>query len=133
MRKANNMKVLVCGGRWYGWTVDFNTKKVIRNIEEYDKFNDTMNELLSQDLRLISGHASGADSLAEEWAFRHSIPIYVFPARWTGTDKLAGFKRNQQMLDEGKPDVVLAFPGGKGTADMITRARKANIEVIEVE
>ena len=36
------------------------------------------------------------------------------------------------MLDEGKPDLVIAFPGGKGTADMARRAREAGIEVIEV-
>ena len=35
------------------------------------------------------------------------------------------------MLVEGKPDVGLAFPGGKGTADMTERLRKAKIKVIE--
>jgi hypothetical protein len=36
------------------------------------------------------------------------------------------------MIDEGKPDLVVAFPGGRGTADMVKRAKKANVEVIEV-
>jgi ABC-type sugar transport system substrate-binding protein len=36
------------------------------------------------------------------------------------------------MLDEGKPDIVVAFPGGTGTADMVRRARKAGVVVIEV-
>src|SRR5262249_62369122 len=38
-----------------------------------------------------------------------------------------GSKRNQQMLEEGKPDLVLAFPGGRGTADMVRRAQEAGI------
>jgi predicted Rossmann-fold nucleotide-binding protein len=33
---------------------------------------------------------------------------------------------------EWKPDLVVAFPGGSGTADMVSRARGAGIEVIEV-
>jgi hypothetical protein len=36
------------------------------------------------------------------------------------------------MLDEGKPDLVVAFPGGGGTKDMITRALGAGVSVHEV-
>ncbi len=36
------------------------------------------------------------------------------------------------MIDEGKPDLVIAFPGRRGTADMKARALKAGIAVIEV-
>jgi UDP-N-acetylmuramoylalanine-D-glutamate ligase len=36
------------------------------------------------------------------------------------------------MLAEGKPDLVVAAPGGRGTADMVRRARDAGIEVVEV-
>ena len=35
------------------------------------------------------------------------------------------------MLDERRPDLVVAFPGGRGTADMVGRARSAGIEVID--
>lgn len=37
------------------------------------------------------------------------------------------------MLDEGKPDLVIAFKGKAGTADMISKAKKANVEVIQFE
>ena len=37
------------------------------------------------------------------------------------------------MIDEGKPDVVIFFPGGSGTADMIAKADKAGIEIIDGE
>jgi len=36
------------------------------------------------------------------------------------------------MLDEGRPTLVVEFPGGRGTADLIRRARSAGVEVIEV-
>jgi len=41
----------------------------------------------------------------------------------------AGGDRNQQIIDDGKLDGVVAFPGGTGTADMIRRAKKAGLEV----
>jgi hypothetical protein len=47
--------------------------------------------------------------------------------------KGAGPRRNKQMIEEGNPDLVIAFPGGRGTADMINRARAAGVRVIEVQ
>jgi hypothetical protein len=52
----------------------------------------------------------------------------------TATDQnsQAGPLRNQRMLDEGKPDLVVAFPGGGGTKDLVRRAVKAGVSVHEV-
>ena len=55
-----------------------------------------------------------------------------YPAPWKRFGPSAGGIRNQQMLDEGKPDLVVAFPGGKGTADMVRRAENAGVKVIKV-
>lgn len=52
----------------------------------------------------------------------------VFPRSATN-GKAAGPIRNQRMLDEGKPDLVVAFPGGRGTADMVRRAKAAGVPV----
>lgn len=81
---------------------------------------------------IISGMARGADSLAAEWATKFGFPLQKFPADWKKYGKAAGSIRNQQMLDEGKPDLVIAFPGGTGTRDMIKKANKAGVRVIEV-
>lgn len=54
-------------------------------------------------------------------------------ADWDGLGRKAGPIRNQRMLDEGKPDLVVAFPGDKGTADMVRRARTASLEVLEIQ
>jgi hypothetical protein len=37
------------------------------------------------------------------------------------------------MLDVGKPDLVIAFPGGNGTAHMVGIAKAAGITVIKVK
>lgn len=52
--------------------------------------------------------------------------------------RLQGPMRNQRMLDEARPQVVIAFPGGSGTADMVDKVRAAirggmKIELIEVQ
>jgi hypothetical protein len=110
------MKLLVCGGRDY---LDF---KRIR--EEVQKINpDT----------LVHGNADGADKIAGIVAENLGIKCEVYPANWKKFGPAAGPIRNQQMLDDAKPDLILAFPGGKGTADMIKRAERAGIKVIKVE
>ena len=56
--------------------------------------------------------------------------VEEYPADWKKYGKSAGPLRNQRMIDEGKPDLVVAFPGGVGTADMISRAKAYNISVL---
>lgn len=108
--------VLICGGRRFS------------NRQMLKEYMDAFPHLVTQ---IITGGAPGADSLAEWWAEKKHIPVRKFRADWESHGKKAGPLRNQQMLDEGKPDYVVAFPGGLGTADMIRRARKADIEIFE--
>jgi len=70
--------------------------------------------------------------MANAWAVDHNLAIRSFPADWEKDGLAAGPMRNQRMLDEGKPDLVIAFPGGRGTADMVQRAKAAHVRVIEI-
>jgi hypothetical protein len=109
------MRVLVCGSR--DWSDKDAIKKELESIK-----NITV---------LIHGACRGADVLAGEAAKELNIPIKEFIANWNMYGLSAGPKRNQQMLDEGKPDYVLAFhdniASSKGTKDMISRAIKSGI------
>ena len=53
------------------------------------------------------------------------------PADWKRYGRGAGPARNQAMLVEFNPQLLVAFPGGKGTADMVRRAQKAGVRVEE--
>lgn len=117
------MRILVCGGRNYS-----NYELVSRTLKEYGR---SINGF--RDLVIVHGGASGADDLADEWAATNHVPVLVFKADWTSFGKSAGPIRNQKMMQTAKPDLVLAFPGGRGTADMTTRAKAAGIEVIEIK
>ena len=118
------MRVLVCGGR------DFNDYNLLSSylVELFVK-----SLLVPEDVTIISGHARGADKLGERFANANECKLLIFPADWDKFGKSAGFIRNQRMIDEGKPDLVVALPGGRGTQDMIKRAKKHGIKVIEVK
>jgi len=113
------MRVLVCGGR------DFMNHRLL---------NSTLDRLHAERnfTWLINGAAQGADRLALRWAIGKKLKINSFCPDWKSLGKAAGPIRNQQMVDIGKPDLVVAFPGGKGTADMIARARKAGVKILEI-
>lgn len=81
---------------------------------------------------VIHGDATGADELSKEWAILNGIDQTPYPAEWHIHGKYeAGFIRNQEMIDKGKLDGLISFPGHNGTADMVTRATKAGIEIWE--
>lgn len=88
--------------------------------------------LIPRPTTIICGGATGADQLAADWAAYRQVPKVVVRADWEKHGKAAGPIRNQTMLEEWSPSLVLAFPGGRGTADMIRRAKKADVRVIEV-
>lgn len=113
------MRVLVCGGRDY------------RDRGQFFDFMDALNAERGVKV-IIHGCSSGADHEAEVWAGTRRVGLHRFPAQWDKHGKAAGPIRNQAMLDKGRPDLVVAFPGGRGTADMVRRAREAGVKVIEV-
>ena len=113
-----NMRVLVCGSRQW---------------KDY-AFIERRMKALPPGSVIIEGESRGADKTARRIAEHLGFEVKPFPANWKKYGDSAGKIRNQQMLDEGKPDLVLAFPlsNSIGTKDMIARAKKAGIKVEEV-
>jgi hypothetical protein len=81
---------------------------------------------------LIHGNAPGADRLAKSWAVSRRVKHLPFAADWHTHGDLAGPIRNRRMLVEGMSDRVLAFPGGRGTRNMVFQAKRARVPVEEV-
>lgn len=82
---------------------------------------------------VIEGGADGYDTVARLWAQGYGIPVETYKADWYTHGRAAGPIRNGEMLRDGKPDLGLAFPGGRGTANMMAQARNAGLEVVEIE
>lgn len=113
------MRVLVCGGRDY---------------QDWRHIHAVMDDIHAKSpvTLIIEGGALGTDRQAMFWADKRGIANSTYAADWRAHGKAADPKLNQRMLDEGKPDLVVAFPGGRGTADMVRRARAAGVEVMEI-
>ena len=110
-------KVLICGTRtWDDWTL----------IREFI-------DSLPDDTVIVHGAAHGADTIAGVCAMQRGLEVRAHPAKWALFGKRAGRLRNQEMLDEEHPDLVVAFTHNiatsKGTRDMVRRARDAGIPV----
>jgi hypothetical protein len=120
------MKFLVCGGREYGDDVFlFTYLDEVRKRLETDKVKLT---------HVIHGDARGADRLAQAWAVTRAVQPVRVPALWEMLGPKAGAFRNANMLallDQN--DFVIAFPGGAGTAHMVSIAMRAKVTVIQVE
>lgn len=130
-------RVLVCGGRNY-----FDAARLWQVLDHY-------NTEAGGFTCLIHGAAAGADSLAAEWATARGVPTLPFLAAWddlitqpvvtryrrdgTPYNVLAGGIRNTRMLREGQPTLVIAFPGGSGTADMVRKSRLTKVPVMEMQ
>lgn len=112
------MKLLVCGGR------DYSHKDHIWNVLSvvHGRTPITM---------IAHGGASGADSEAGRWAIANHVRQQIFRANWKAEGRAAGPKRNQRMLEQFRPDAVIAFPGGRGTADMVRRAKAEGVKVVQ--
>lgn len=144
------MRILVCGGRDFGdlQTVKRGTLVWRHRSDEYKFIVATLDRQASEtakrtvsssgnwmtpEIEVIAGAARGADTVAADWARDNKLKLLEFPADWKKHGKSAGYVRNKQMLDEGKPDIVIAFPGGHGTKNMKNLARIAGVPVIEVK
>ena len=109
------MRVIVCGGRDY---------------EDRARVFAALDSLHAKRpiTTIVHGDARGADSLAKDWALERGIDQEAHPADWRKLGEVAGPLRNDRMASLGA-DGCVAFPGGRGTADMVRRAEANGIKV----
>lgn len=112
-------KVLVCGGR------DYSDRETLFSVLDIAHAANPI-------IEIMHGCAAGADALANDWACARSVRVRKFPADWDTHGKAAGPIRNREMLDRGKPHMVIAFPGGAGTRNMVEQSAGANVPTIAV-
>ncbi|MFN4922630.1 DUF2493 domain-containing protein [Bradyrhizobium sp.] len=113
------MRILVCGGR---------------HFEDAEKVHRELVRLHWQRriTVLIHGSMTGAGIAAEEWARRNDVAVVRYPPNWELYGKKAEGRRNDFMLEDSRPALVLAFPGGRHTAALIQRATNAQIPVLAI-
>lgn len=108
------MKVLVTGGR------NFKNRHLVNGV--LDLLDPTI---------VVCGGCSGADDLAVAWCKTRGRIAHVHFADWKRYGRAAGPTRNIRMIVTDEPDVVLAFPGGKGTRHMVMEAHAGGFPIIK--
>jgi hypothetical protein len=112
----NTFKVIVAGGR---------------DFFDYDLMKRKLDVILSKkdNVVIVSGTATGADSLGERYAREHNLLISYFPALWNIYGSKAGFYRNEEMANYA--EACICFWDGKssGTKDMIRLAEEYNLKL----
>lgn len=110
--------VVITGGR------DFNDRGLLYSV---------LDELHAiEPITVIrNGGMTGADALSSRWAYDRMVDTQCFGAQWRKYGKSAGPRRNIDMLNLAT-DLVVAFPGGRGTAHTVAAARGRHIPVREV-
>lgn len=112
-------KVIVTGGRHY--------RDEARVFAVLDRVNPDV---------VIQGECpdGGADLLAKKWCRARGKPCIGMEAMWAALGRAAGPIRNGWMLEFNAPvSGVVAFPGGRGTADMVRQAAEAGIIIYRAE
>jgi hypothetical protein len=145
--------ILVCGGRDFGNVASAKTDKERLQAIEQVKFVWAELDRLDSEERIegvVHGAAKGADRAAARWASVRFRRVFSHPAEWHDLahpeaivkedrwgrkyNANAGPARNTVMLDL-HPDIelVVAFPGGTGTADMVKKAKGRELDVVEYD
>lgn len=110
-------RILICGSREWN-----NFEKIKSILHKYKSARETV---------IIHGDCKGADKISGYLAKQLNMTVEVYPADWKQYGYSAGPIRNQQMLDEGKPDICYAFhediENSRGTKNMISKCKIANV------
>jgi len=115
-------RLIIAGGRTYHKDRDYhfteNEIEQLKHICEYMGITE-----------IVSGGATGADKCGENFAKECNIPLKVFEADWDTLGRKAGPIRNGEMAEYA--DALCVFPGNKGTKDMLSKAKKNNLRIVQ--
>lgn len=103
------MKLAVCGGR---------------DEHMYQARIDALMEILTKEdvTEVVTGGCAGIDLDAEAVAKKWMLATTTFRPAWDVYGKAAGPLRNAEIA--AYADALVAFPGGKGTEDMVAKMEK---------
>lgn len=122
-QRSSSFNLLIAGGR------DFSNYDLLaRRCAAYIAENCGVRELV-----VISGRASGADSLGERFAREYRLGCRYFPAQWEKFGRAAGPMRNRQMAQVADGAVVFWDGRSRGTRSMIGYLRQMGVpfEVVQ--
>lgn len=125
------MKALVCGGRDYR-----DRDHVFRTLDALHA-RHVISLVIhgacgwdADDERTFTRPIRGADGLADAWAQSRGVRVERVPAHWTTLGGVAGPRRNGVMVTM-KPNMVVVFPGDRGTRNARSQAERAGLTIVD--
>lgn len=117
---------------------DFKMKVIIagcRDFNDYELLKAEVNILLLKNRveEIVSGCATGADTLGERYANENNIRVKRFPANWGEHGKKAGYLRNKQMAEYATHCICFWDGKSKGTEMMINLAEEYNLKTVVIK
>ena len=100
-----------------------------RSFNNYKLLKDTLDKYKDDVFIIVSGGAKGADLLGEKWANENNIKKLIHKPNWEIHGKVAGFIRNELIVDDS--DMIIAFWDGlsRGTEHSINLAKQKGKDV----
>ena len=98
-----------------------------RGFVDYNKLCEILDKIVHPGDTIVSGGATGADSLAARYAKENNLELVEFLPDWDKFGKSAGYRRNVQIVDEC--DKLICFwdsisKGSKHSIDLATKNNK---------
>ena len=116
--------ICIFGGRDFCLLPD-KTYDVEAILNAYKWINVCVKELKQQDITIIDGVATGADTVGYRYALSANLNHQRFPAQWRVNgvyNPKAGFERNSEMLEVGTHFIGFWDGISGGTNDMRKKA-----------
>jgi len=113
----NGSRIAVTGGRDHQ-----NQELVYRALENEDP-----------SVVVLGCCPTGVDKYALDWCLESGTFFWLFNADWDKYGKMAGPRRNAEMIYDGEPDKLLVFQGGIGTQDCKRTAKQAGVPTKEIK
>lgn len=112
--KASTVKLAIVGSRYFS---DYDV--VAKHVKEYI-------DSIGAPSMIISGGATGVDSLAVQYADKYEIPKLVFKPQWGKYGKAAGPIRNKLIVNECTHLIAFMAEDSVGTKDTVEYAKSVN-------
>ena len=126
---------MLCKQRWCArWRFEYETH--LEQLHAHYGFSEV---IVGSNTRDPQGRRKGIDAHAKGWADRMGIDTTVMDANWLGHGRSGGPRRTTRMLRylgllcthiQPQPGLVIAFPGGAGTAELCAQAERFAVPVL---
>ncbi len=107
-----------------------------RTFNDYEKMCDRTDKFIQSHGKpetIISGGATGADTLAERYAAQHNIPTEIYLPEYSKYGQQAPLERNTTIVEQCTHLLAFPTPESRGTWDTVRKAMNLELTVTVIK